>query len=349
MPPPNATLVNLDFESYEMADPDHDGNWTVEIASINFTRHATGPALFRFLIDAREINGGVATPSMVSVEFTNGTTPTDNSAPYVFVERPLTEQVVYDQTVVNGTVTDDTCLSRIELWQEVTLLGEELWWPTQTIALAQESTSYFEFQLATANFTNGLSRVFLRAYDTSGNYHDQDVTFLVNHDSHDVAVTNIEIPEVTELGQLACLNVTVANYGSYQESFDLDLYLNMTLATTQAVNLTGGVASIVPMVWNTSDFDLNCYTISCYIRPVSDENNTDNNLYVTAPARALVRLVGDINQDSIVDILDAIIIAGSFSSQPGTPRWNPNADLNSDGIVDIYDAIALVNIYGKTA
>lgn len=282
--PPNSTdtLVSFALECFEMADLDNDGNWTAAIPSADFMNHTAGPGNFTFLITAEEENGDVATPSIVSVRFTDGAVPADTFAPHVFVERPLKEQIVYDLTVINGTAADDTCLSRIELWQEITFLGIKFWWPTQTITLPQESTSYFEFQLNTTTLTNGPSRVFLRAYDTSSNYYDQNVTFLVNHDIHDIAVTDIEIPDAIERGQLVFVNVTVANYGSYQESFDLDLYLNMTLIATQTVNLTEGSSSTVALIWNTSDFDLGYYTISSYAWPVPDENNTENNLYLTS-------------------------------------------------------------------
>lgn len=59
------------------------------------------------------------------------------------------------------------------------------------------------------------------------------------------------------------------------------------------------------------------------------------------------RLSGDLNGDNIVDIYDAIILAGAFNSHLGSPNWNPNADINSDGTVDIYDAIILAGHYGQ--
>jgi PKD repeat protein len=60
-------------------------------------------------------------------------------------------------------------------------------------------------------------------------------------------------------------------------------------------------------------------------------------------------VTGDINGDGVVDIYDAIVLAGAYNSKPGDSNWNPNADINGDNIVDIYDAITLANNYGKTA
>jgi parallel beta-helix repeat protein len=58
-------------------------------------------------------------------------------------------------------------------------------------------------------------------------------------------------------------------------------------------------------------------------------------------------LFGDINEDGVVDIFDAIKLATAFGSTPATPKWNPEADINKDGVVDIFDAIILSNNFGK--
>ncbi len=59
-----------------------------------------------------------------------------------------------------------------------------------------------------------------------------------------------------------------------------------------------------------------------------------------------IRLTGDLNRDSAVDISDAIILANAYGSTLSAPNWNPDADINGDGTVDIYDAIILVGHLG---
>lgn len=56
---------------------------------------------------------------------------------------------------------------------------------------------------------------------------------------------------------------------------------------------------------------------------------------------------GDINYDGIVDIYDAILLAGAYNSIPGNRNWNAHTDLNNDSTVDIYDAITLAGNYGR--
>ncbi len=59
-------------------------------------------------------------------------------------------------------------------------------------------------------------------------------------------------------------------------------------------------------------------------------------------------LLGDINGDGTVNILDAIILAKAFGSKPGDPNWDSRADLNKDSVVNILDAIKLAENFGKS-
>ena len=52
-------------------------------------------------------------------------------------------------------------------------------------------------------------------------------------------------------------------------------------------------------------------------------------------------ILGDINGDGVVNILDAIMQASAFGCTPQDTNWNPRADLNDDGVVNILDAIIL--------
>jgi parallel beta-helix repeat protein len=76
---------------------------------------------------------------------------------------------------------------------------------------------------------------------------------------------------------------------------------------------------------------------------VIDENNQDR-----YPLGVFgVHLLGDLNQDGIVNVLDAIQAASAFGSYPGHPKWNEQADINRDGVVNILDVIILANNFGK--
>jgi hypothetical protein len=70
-----------------------------------------------------------------------------------------------------------------------------------------------------------------------------------------------------------------------------------------------------------------------------------------ATATFAVALRGDANRDGVVDIYDAIILAGHYNEHVPWkyPAIDPLIDFNGDGSIDIYDAIILAANFGKTA
>ena len=59
-------------------------------------------------------------------------------------------------------------------------------------------------------------------------------------------------------------------------------------------------------------------------------------------------LVGDLNGDGVVDIIDLSIVGRAFGSFKGEPNYNPAADINLDGIVDVMDLSLVSMNYGAT-
>jgi peptide/nickel transport system substrate-binding protein len=86
----------------------------------------------------------------------------------------------------------------------------------------------------------------------------------------------------------------------------------------------------------------------------AQDTNLTNNYQSDGSTKAYTGLVGDINGDGIVDILDAITLAGVYGTQAGQARYNADANLNTTPdpitgkqVIDIYDAITLANNFGK--
>jgi hypothetical protein len=87
--------------------------------------------------------------------------------------------------------------------------------------------------------------------------------------------------------------------------------------------------------------------VDCHNQVV--ESNKSNNVYYYKPGSGIkVTVIGDINGDGVVNILDAVTIAEAWGSTPSSPNWNIRADINHDGSVDIYDGVRIGLNWGKS-
>jgi hypothetical protein len=66
---------------------------------------------------------------------------------------------------------------------------------------------------------------------------------------------------------------------------------------------------------------------------MGDHSSDSSSAFFNADAK----LMGDVNGDMNVNILDAALVAYSFGARPGGANWNPGADLDGDHHVDIAD------------
>jgi len=58
-------------------------------------------------------------------------------------------------------------------------------------------------------------------------------------------------------------------------------------------------------------------------------------------------LIGDLNNDGILDIKDLYFIAKIYEAKPEDPSWNPKADLNGDGKIGIKDLFLVAKKLGQ--
>jgi parallel beta-helix repeat protein len=345
------TLLSLNLECFEMSDIDHDGNWTVEVPAVNFTNHSSSLGNFTFFITAEEENGDMATPSLATVQFTEtGEPPQDTVQPLIHIERPLEGSVVSGNFVLNGTALDDVCLDRVEIYIDDVLQG--------TVSIPPTSTSYFEFSLDTTIFQNGNRTILVKVYDKSGNSENESVPIFIENSVHDICIPNISLGKtVIAQGSTAQIEATVANHGSYTETFNLTLYANATSIITQLLTLPSQDYASLAFAWNTTGWAKGNYTISAYVEPVLDETETLNN-NMTA-GWAVVSIVGDVAgqggyPDGKVDVRDVYAVGRAFGTSREGPNppgraYSPDYDVNDDGRIDIKDFYVICRNYGKTS
>jgi len=143
------------------------------------------------------------------------------------------------------------------------------------------------------------------------------------------------------------ITVTAKNEGDVNETFSINVCYDSTLIENQTVaNLAPDQEATLTFTWYTTTVEpyVN-HTIKAEIPTAPYEIDTTDN--ALADGILMVKLMGDINGDQLVDINDLIIVAQAFGSYEGHPRWNPEADLSRDGVIDIDDGVLTVMNFGK--
>ena len=164
---------------------------------------------------------------------------------------------------------------------------------------------------------------------------------------HDIGIISVNKSKtIVGHGYTTSINVKIANFGEETETFNFTIQANSATIQKQITTLTTGKSVTITFTWNTTGFAKGNYTITASVDIIPDETDTTDNTYTDG--WVIITIPGDVNGDNTVNILDAIILAGTFGSSINKPDYNPNADINCDGRVNILDAIILAQHFGQT-
>src|SRR3989442_2558079 len=95
---------------------------------------------------------------------------------------------------------------------------------------------------------------------------------------HDVAILDLKAPAAGKLGDLLDVNVTVASYGPFLETVQVQLLANQTrILAVESLSVKPFSTSIVDLVWNTAGYPASTYELSALALPVQGETNLENN------------------------------------------------------------------------
>ena len=165
----------------------------------------------------------------------------------------------------------------------------------------------------------------------------------------DVAIISI-IPSVSEAYKGWKVNVTVIakNQGDIPETFNVTLFCSLyKIGELTVFDLTPNNTITLNFVFDTLQPWLEpCrnYTIKAEASTVPYEIDVTNN--VLTDGQIHIKLLGDINGDGYVNIMDAVILGTKFGLKKGDPGWDLNADLNQDGFINIKDMVLLGMNFG---
>jgi hypothetical protein len=162
----------------------------------------------------------------------------------------------------------------------------------------------------------------------------------------DVAVTAVTPSKTIFFKTYTCtINATVENLGGYKEAFNVTLYANTTvIGTITNVVLANKTSRTLTFSWNTTSCAYGKYTMSAKATTVSYEINTANNTH--GGGILTVTILGDVDGNFIVNILDVVKITGIYGVKRGEPSFNSNSDLDDNGVINILDLVKCTGHYG---
>jgi parallel beta-helix repeat protein len=166
---------------------------------------------------------------------------------------------------------------------------------------------------------------------------------------HDVAVVaaavNFSEPYV---GWPVDVNFTVRNAGDFVESFNVTVYCGSNVARVFGVsNLFVGDSTVLVFTLDTNGLTpCHNYTVKCQADTIAEETNTADNTRVAGVVH--VRMMGDIDGNGKINIVDVASVAVAFLAKKGDAKYRLTCDLNRDGVINILDITLVAQSFGKS-
>jgi hypothetical protein len=186
---------------------------------------------------------------------------------------------------INVTVENQASVSEsfnVTVYANSGIIGKKL------VSLNSASSAIIPFTWNTTGFGEGDYTISASAI--TSRVADNPVTILYN--GHDIAVISVKHNPVIYQGYSRSINVTVQNFGIYNETFNTTIHANVSSIQTLKSTLASGKSAQLTFTWNTTGFARGNYTIWAYAWPVSGETNLANNN--CTGGSVLIAKVGDL-------------------------------------------------------
>jgi hypothetical protein len=175
-------------------------------------------------------------------------------------------------------------------------------------------------------------------------------------------LVNASCIDTQNMPQSMNATATIQVYDVPHAEFECDPALDVHVNDTVVFNATksypqGPGSTIVAYAWDYGDGTNSTTSLPTIEHKFSTMGNYTVTLNITDSREMsslevkeiAVSLLGDINLDGRVNILDISIVAKAFDSKLGDPSWNPSADVNRDELVNILDISLVAKEFGNSA
>ena len=167
----------------------------------------------------------------------------------------------------------------------------------------------------------------------------------------DVAIIFVNVTSANKVypGRNVTIEVVAMNKGNMTaETFNVTVFANSTIIGTQEITLAPWSNTTLTFQWNTSGLTpCNNFTIRAEASLVPYEIDSTDNIFYDGWVK--IKMIGDINGDGVIDILDIVAITIIYGAREGDPGWNPDADVAAPwGIIDILDLVTVSAKYGSS-
>lgn len=134
-------------------------------------------------------------------------------------------------------------------------------------------------------------------------------------------------PAQAREGEEITIQASVRNVSAEERTFQANLWLNNTIEATQAVVLGARESQTVT------------FTVT------GDTGTTE--VRIDRLLDSFSANVSDLNNDQVVDVRDAAILASAFNTSQGQAAYLSAADLNGDGVIDLRDLAIMAANFGR--
>jgi kumamolisin len=124
----------------------------------------------------------------------------------------------------------------------------------------------------------------------------------------------------------------------------------LSLVFTFAGPVASGDADVAEGTGSVENVSCSGDTMTVSLTGVTDAQNltvTVSNINTTSASDSVTFgvLLGDVNGDGLVSVLDSVTIRNDFNQAAGSSGFNPRADLNEDGLVSVLDSVTVRNSF----